>query len=410
MFGRCVLQRHCFLLISENALIEAMKLFLKIGLLVLLAIVFGWFLFRPTVINKSEETDAGNNISNDEILRQKIGQMLIIGFRGTEAKQESYIAGVLEEIKPGGVILFDYDLPSQSFPRNITSPEQAKNLIAQLKNISTGPIFVSVDAEGGKVNRLKPKYGFEDFPGHAWLGQQNNPAQTKSVSEKLSLELNNLGFNLNFAPVVDLNINPQNPVIGALGRSFSSFPEKVFEQAFAFIAGQHSNNIITAVKHFPGHGSSKSDSHLGMVDVTDTWQEAELIPYQKLVQSGILDMVMTAHIVNRNIDPDYPVTLSENYIKPILRNQIGFKGVVVSDDMQMGAITLNYGLEQAAVRAVKAGCDMLIISNNIGQYDEQAPYKVLEAIFSAVKSGEISESAINESHQRIMELKEKYNL
>ena len=344
-------------------------------------------------------------------LKNKIGQMVIMGFRGTEALENSYVANVIKDLKIGGVILFDYDVPSESRPRNIVSPEQTEKLISDLKKYSSTPLFISVDAEGGYVNRLKPRYGFIPIMSAKEMGKSLGTSSTASEAEKLSLELKNLGFNMNFAPVVDVDVNPTNPVIGGIERSFSADPQKVFEQAKTFIEKQKVNGIISVAKHFPGHGSSENDSHLGLVDVTKTYKSEELIPYQKLQGEGILDVVMTAHIINTNIDKDYPATLSPNFLQNILRKEIGFKGVIVSDDMQMNAIAENYGFEEAVIRAINAGCDILVISNNSTSiYDEQLPYKTINTIYKAVKDGKISIEKIYESYTRIMKLKKQYNI
>jgi beta-N-acetylhexosaminidase len=346
----------------------------------------------------------------EESLKNKIGQMLIIGFRGTKASENSSIAKQLKELNVGGVILFDYDNPSKSFPRNIVDPAQTKQLIAYLQNFAPTPLFVAVDAEGGLVNRLKEKYGFIDLPSAQKLGEQNDLAKTQQTASELGKELKQLGFNLDFAPVVDVNINPQNPIIGALERSFSSNPNEVADQALSFIKGLHENNIISAIKHFPGHGSSQNDSHLGMVDVTKTYQQRELVPFQKIIEQNQADMVMTAHVINANVDPKYPATLSSLFLQNILRNQLGYKGIIVSDDMQMGAITKNYGFEDALVRSINAGCDLLGLSNNNDSYDENIASKAINAIFKAVKDGRISEDKIDASYERIMNLKKKFGL
>lgn len=338
-----------------------------------------------------------------------MGQMLIIGFRGTEANNNSYIIKTIKELNIGGVILFDRDNPSKGeIQRNIINVEQTKKLITNIKN-SSSDIFVSIDAEGGYVNRLKTKYGFENIPSAEELGKLS-AEEVKSHSLSLGKTLKNIGINMDFAPVVDVNINPNNPVIGCLERSFSNNPDTVYEYSSFFIEGLHENNIISAIKHFPGHGSSENDSHLGVVDVTETYNEIELIPYKKLIENGYSDIVMTAHIFNKNIDADNPATLSSKFLKDILRNELDFNGVIISDDMQMGAIVNNYGYAEAIIKAVNAGCDMLIISNNGDEYNESAPREAVDAIFNAVKNGKISEEQINESYNRIQKLKENYGI
>ncbi|MFA5431769.1 MAG: glycoside hydrolase family 3 protein [Candidatus Paceibacterota bacterium] len=347
--------------------------------------------------------------SKDYELKQKIGQMLIVGFRDTEIERNSYISKAINILNLGGVVLFDKDNPSGQFPRNIIDYNQTKKLIDDLNKYSPSPLFIAVDAEGGYVNRLKEKYGFINIPSAQKMGE-GTIEETKNQANILGQELKDLGFNMNFAPVVDVNINPDNPIIGYLERSFSENPEKVYEHASSFIEGLHQNNIITSIKHFPGHGSSNADSHLGIVDVTNTYKQEELIPYQKLIEAGYSDMIMTAHIINTNIDPIYPATLSPLFIKNILRDQLKFNGVIISDDMQMGAIVNNYGFEDAIIRAINAGCDMIGLSNNGTTYDEKAPYDAVSIILKAVKRGEISEQQINESYSRIQALKEKYGI
>jgi beta-N-acetylhexosaminidase len=346
----------------------------------------------------------------EENLKNKIGQMLIIGFRGTKASENSDIAGQLKKLNVGGVVLFDYDNPSKSFPRNITSPAQTKQLITDLQSFSSTPLFIAVDAEGGLVNRLKAKYGFIDIPSAQTLGEQDDLAKTKQTASELGKELKDLGFNIDLAPVVDVNINPQNPIIGKMERSFSDDPEKVTGQALSFIGGLRENNIIPVLKHFPGHGSSQNDSHLGLVDVTKTYQQKELIPFQKIIEQDQADMVMTAHIMDTSIDPDYPATLSPLFLQNILRNKLGYQGVIFSDDMQMGAITKNYGFEDALVRSVNAGCDLIGLSNNNDSYDGNIASKAIDIIAKAVKDGRISEEKINASYERILELKKKFGI
>lgn len=346
--------------------------------------------------------------SEDKELRNKIEQMLIIGFRGTTATP--YITQTIRDLNVGGIILFDRDVPSSGeLERNIVNPEQTKELISQLNELSSD-MFIAVDAEGGYVNRLKDRYGFTNIPSAFEMGKLSTE-QTKDYGVFLGQQLSELGFNLNFAPVVDVDVNPDNPVIGYIERSFSANPEEVYSHATAFIEGLHQNNIVTAIKHFPGHGSSEDDSHLGMADITDTYKDEELLPYKMIIGDGYNDMVMTAHIMNRNIDENYPATLSPLFIQNILREEIGFNGVIISDDMQMGAIVDHYGFDEGIIMAINAGCDLLILSNNgLEGYDELAPYKAVDAILSAVKNNLITEERINQSYDRIQSLKESYGI
>ncbi len=340
-------------------------------------------------------------------LKEKIGQMLMIGFRGTEAPADSYIAGAIAELNLGGVILFDYDAPSKSRPRNIVDWQQTQNLIANLKSYAKNePLLVAVDAEGGLINRLKPSMGFADIDSAQDLGKEDGLV---AVNEywALAKQLRDLGFNVNFAPVIDININPKNPVIGGLERSYSSNPQTVADYAKAFVAAHRAFGILTSLKHFPGHGSSDSDSHLGLPDITESYEDEELDPYKELIKNGGADSIMTAHVINKKIDAEYPATLSPEFIDKILRRDLEFGGVVFSDDMQMGAIVDNYGFEDAIVRAINAGCDILIFSNNGGEYDESIPRRARDIILQAVLDGRISQERINESYERIAALKSK---
>jgi beta-N-acetylhexosaminidase len=273
-------------------------------------------------------------------------------------------------------------------------------------------MFVAVDAEGGLVNRLQQKYGFLPTLSEQKMGEDNTLKTTDEESQKIAKELHDLGFNMNLAPIVDLNINPKNPIIGALGRSFSNDPQVVVDNSKIFIKNHLENNVIPVEKHFPGQGSAIEDSHLGTTDVTNEYSQKELVPYQELNNANLLDAVMVGHIINKNIDKNYPATLSPVFLQNILRNQIGFKGVIISDDMEMAAISQNYKFADAIIRSVNAGCDIIsVLNNNNPQgYDKDIAYKVRDIIFNAVKNGEIKEKTITDSYNRIIDLKKKYKI
>ena len=262
-----------------------------------------------------------------------------------------------------------------------------------------------MDEEGGKVSRLKHVYGFPSTVSAEYMGERNDSAFTTAKSYAVAGTLRDAGININFAPSVDVNVNPACPVIGRLGRSFSSDPSVVADNAAWSIMAHHRRGIMTAIKHFPGHGSSRSDSHFGMTDVTDTWTESELIPFRRLIDAGLADVVMTAHIYNANLDSLYPATLSHNVIDGILRNQLNFDGVVMTDDMYMEAIVNHYTLSEAVIRAINAGCDMLILGNNSPSgYFPGRPDEVIDIIVNAVLTGEISRERLDESARRIEDL------
>ncbi|MBN1447926.1 MAG: glycoside hydrolase family 3 [Bacteroidetes bacterium] len=335
----------------------------------------------------------------------KIGQMLMVGFRGTTARMESPIAKDIQDLHLGGVILFDFDVAKKEYGRNIQSPMQLLDLTDQLQHLSPTTLLIGVDQEGGVVCRLKTSEGFPQHVSHAYLGSTDITDTTRYYSDLMARSLAIVGININFAPVVDLNVNPLNPVIGELKRSFSSDPETVTRHAALMIEAMHARGVISAIKHFPGHGSSMEDSHLGFVDVTDTWSEKELQPYRTLIAQGLPDVIMTGHIFNRDLDPDWPATLSAKIIRDLLRGELGFGGVVISDDMMMRAITDRYGMETAIRQAVNAGVDILIFGNNTYAYDPTIARKAFTTLKNLVLNGEIPMARIDEANEHIRTLK-----
>jgi beta-N-acetylhexosaminidase len=291
--------------------------------------------------------------------------------------------------------------------RNVASPEQLKALVADLQAADpTMPLFVAIDQEGGRVNRLKEKYGFPPTVSQGWLGEQNDLALTVRHARQTAQTLAELGINVNLAPVVDVNVNPDNPVIGKLERSFSADPMLVADHALEVLIAHQVEGILCALKHFPGHGSSTTDSHLGFTDVTQTWSDLELVPYREILGSAGADMIMTAHVFNARLDQDWPATLSRSTIQGLLRDQMGYEGVVISDDMQMQAISDHYSLETALEQTIMAGADVIIFGNNLA-YDEQIAQEAIDAIMNLVQEGRVSPTRINESFNRIMFLKNR---
>jgi len=360
----------------------------------------------PAGISSQVNNSVESLSEEDLLLKEKIGQMIMVGFRGLALTDNPKLQKQIEEGSVGGVILFDYDLLNKTYKRNIQNKEQLKKLTTDLQNIASTTLFIAIDEEGGMVERLKESYGFKKDISAQKVGELGLTFALK-VGLEIGYELKEAGFNMNFAPVVDINLNPNNPIIGKLERSFATTGLGVAQFVEQFILGQSQQGIISVVKHFPGHGSSVGDSHTGLVDITATYKQEELTPYYYLQSKGLLKAVMTAHIVNKNIDPSgLPATLSPLFIQNILRKQIGFTGVVISDDMQMGAIAKYYGFNEALIKAINAGCDILILSNNsTSGYDEAIAQKALEVIFQAVKDGKIPQEKINNSFNLIIELK-----
>jgi beta-N-acetylhexosaminidase len=268
------------------------------------------------------------------------------------------------------------------------------------------PLLVAIDEEGGQVDRLKHRYGFPSTVSEASLGARDDPAYTRKRAKAIGTTLAGLGIDLDLAPVVDLDVNPTNPVIGALDRSFSADPTVVAQQGAAYLAGLHDAGVAGSLKHFPGHGSSTADTHLGWVDVTSTWTDTELEPFRELVASGDADTVLVAHVFDKKLDPEYPASLSTKVIDGMLRGDLGFDGVVITDDLQMGAIRQVYGYATAVERAILAGADILTIANE-QVYEPGVVKTTIDIIAKAVAEGRIEESRIDASWQRIAALKER---
>lgn len=340
-------------------------------------------------------------------LERKIAQMLMLGFPGETITPDSQISVAIRDYKIGGVVLFDNNVDIGVYDRNITGTAQLKALTNALWSYADTPIFVAVDEEGGIISRLKDRYGFPSSVSAAYLGEKNDLNLTRTASGKLVDTLVHYRLNLNLAPVVDLNLNPANPVIAVKRRSYSADSAVVTAHAAEVIKSHHRRNVVTCLKHFPGHGSSRDDSHMGLVDVTSTWSEKELAPYKNLIDQGVVDMVMTAHTFNTAIDPDYPATLSKNTIDGILRKHLGYDGVVASDDLYMGAIAQHYSYETVLEKAINAGVDLLLLANDKQNSPDIAP-RTIETLRKMVESGRISRERIDQACGRIMALKAKY--
>lgn len=327
----------------------------------------------------------------------KIGQMLMIGVTGTDIDEsvKADIAGG----KVGGVLLFEKNIaPANSYIR-------LKRFINALQKEAPLPLFVAIDQEGGAVNRLKTKYGFPQSVSAEYLGTMYSADSTRFYAEITAATLAGLGFNVNFAPVVDFKV-AGNPVISGNRRAYSEDPDMIIMHATEAVRAMRRYGIVSVLKHFPGHGSSRSDSHLGMADVTDYWSEEELKPYEKMIESGHADAVMSAHIVNKKLDADgLPGTLSAGMIDSLLRKTLHFDGVVFSDDMQMHAITQYFGLKKAVKLAIMAGIDVLIFSNNIQDSRNRTTDHVHRLIRELVEEGEIPPARIDEAYRRIVTLK-----
>jgi beta-N-acetylhexosaminidase len=335
-------------------------------------------------------------------LNEKIGQMIMIGFDGTVIHKNDPIVQDILAQRVDGVVLFDYNFKTKNFAKNIKTPKQLKTLTRQLQNYAKTPLLIGIDYEGGNVSRLDPKCGFPKTVSAEYLGGKPLYVSRK-YAEIMAKTMKNAGINLDFAPVVDLNINPNNPVIARKKRAFSKNPNIVIARAKIFANTYKKYGIFCTLKHFPGHGSSAGDTHEGFVDVSNTWQPQEIIPYQKLVNS--CNLIMTAHIVNKKLDKSgLPASLSHNITTNLLRNKIGFKGIIITDDLQMKAITDHYSLEDTVRLAIQSGADILLFGNEL-EYQPDIAKKVIAIVNKLVKKGVISQNRINESYNRIMAVK-----
>ncbi|MEX0680101.1 MAG: glycoside hydrolase family 3 protein [Balneolales bacterium] len=344
--------------------------------------------------------------AGDLTLEQKLGQLLLLGFHGTRITDDHPVVTDIRDHYIGGVILYDYDTMRKSHGRNIVSPEQVKRLNTGLASCSEIPLLISIDQEGGTVNRLKPEYGFPATMSHKELGEKNDPALTLQHGREIAETVRTSGHNVNFAPCVDLGINKKNKAIFGRDRCFSDDPEVVALHAAAYIQGHREAGVLTALKHFPGHGSALDDTHLGMADVTKSWREYELWPYERILEAGLCDMIMTTHVFNRNLDITYPATLSANMITGMLRERLGFEGVVISDDLQMKAITSHFGQEAAMERALMAGVDILVFGNNL-EFDPGISARFVRVVKNMLDHGVITMGRINASVERILDLKKR---
>lgn len=379
-------------------------------LLFLVFLLTGCGYKKDNEINNSITNDEKENINGtDEIMREekepiddkinsmtldeKIGQMIITGFNGSEYNDD--MDRLINEYKVGGVILF---------ARNIEDSNQMIDLTRALQeNNNNLPLFISIDEEGGRVSRLPDDV--EKFPSAFTIGLINDQQTAYENGKEIGYTLKRLGINLDYAPVLDIYSNENNTVIG--DRAFSKEESIVSTMGIATMEGIEDSDIIPVVKHFPGHGDTEVDSHYGLPIVYKTLEELrnfEFIPFVKAIESGC-DVIMVSHIILNEVDSSNPASLSKIVISDLLRKDLEFDKVVITDDMSMGAITSIMSIEEACIKSIEAGCDILLLGN---------AYEEIEQVINSIKlklyNGEISEEQINKSVKRILELKKKYNM
>lgn len=338
-----------------------------------------------------------------QISDQMLGSMLMLGFRGTKLADDDPFLKMVAQGKIGNIILFDKDVTDGS-QRNISSPEQLRALTQTLKNAAPEPIFIAIDQEGGQVRRLKPQKGFLDLPSAQSLGQGSTNS-TFEMADKLGKELRTHGINLDLAPVVDVDSNPYNPAIGRLGRSFGTDAQNVANHALAFGRGLAKNGVAPCLKHFPGQGCAAEDSHLGLTDITQCWNpEVDLAPYAAIFAEGWPGMVMTGHLFHSGLDNANAATVSKKIVTGLLREGMGWNGVVISDDLQMKAISQEKNIKDVMAQAIEAGVDILMFGNNL-EWDEELPNKAFHALRELADEGILKPERVEESCKRISALR-----
>ena len=319
---------------------------------------------------------------------EKVGQLLTVGFYGTQAGEEA--RSYIQDYHVGGLILFG---------RNVESAQQLVDLTNGLKALAGDgiPLLLSIDQEGGTVERMPPEI--------RRLPNAYEVADPAALGATLGAECAAFGLNTDFAPSLDIWSNPNNTVIGR--RAFGSDAASVTERGLACLTAIEESGTIPVVKHFPGHGDTDTDSHVDLPVVNKTrgeLLESELLPFQSAIDGGV-PAVMVAHILMTQLDPDRPASLSPEVVTGLLREALGFAGVVFTDDLTMGAITQNYGLGEAAVLAVEAGCDVLLVCHEASAVEE-----AYTALLEAVDTGRLSQERLDESVRRILTLKQTYGL
>ena len=347
----------------------------------------------------------------DSVLRRYAAGMLMVGFKGDSVTADCDAARYVRDLHVGAIVLFDIDVTGDATlgSRNITSKERLTRMTAQLQAWADYPLLIATDQEGGKVARLKPQYGFLPTVTAEYLGTTDDEDTTRHYASRLAREMSESGVNVNLAPVVDV-LNHDCAAVGHYLRCFSVDTGVIARHAGWFIDECHRQGVLCTLKHFPGHGNAIDDSHYDFVDVTNGWSEAELEPFAALIQAGKADLIMTAHLFNRNIDDEYPATLSAKTINGLLRGQLGYDGVVVTDDLYMQAIRNQYSIPTALELAINAGADLICAGNNISTgFEADRPFLLVDMIVDAVKQGRISWERMQQSHERLLRLQEKIN-
>lgn len=339
-------------------------------------------------------------------LEDMAGQMVMVGFTG-DAAGAAGVRAVREQVargEIGGVMYLRTNVDSLEAVRGIN-----RSLIAARPWL---PPFIALDQEGGQIERLTAAVGFDEIASAQAIGS-DTPDRARAIYAGLADDLARLGFSVNFGPVVDLDLNPENPIIGRYERAFGADPEQVVAMASAFVEAHRDAGLATALKHFPGHGSSAGDTHDGFVDVTGLWQPVELEPYRAMIDGGMADMVMVAHLFSADVQGgdtgQLPASLSRTWIEGVLRDELGFGGVAISDDLEMGAIRSRFDLHDTVVSAVEAGMDILLFSNTAA-YDPALGSEIHQVLVDEGRADAAFADRIAQSYGRIVALKRKLGI
>lgn len=337
----------------------------------------------------------------DPQLQAKIGQMIMIGFEGAGVEDPSF-QYLLEKVRAGHISGVLY------LQRNLARKSSIIEMNAAMQAASAVPVLTAVDQEGGAIQRIPKGLGFPRTPSARETAGKLTPRQAYETYSALAGTLAAWGFNLNLGPVVDVNINPSNPIIGKLGRSFSADPKTVVQYASAFVTAHRDNGVLTALKHFPGHGSATSDSHLGFADVTKTSKPSELDVFRQLVAQGDADLVMSGHTYDGKLQPDarLPASLDPVMITTTLRKKLKFSGAVITDDLEMSAVAANFKLKDAVVRAVLAGNNIIVFGNS-KTVDPDIDVKVTKILVEASQDDPRVLKAIERSYAVVMAMKRR---
>lgn len=330
-------------------------------------------------------------------IKRAVGQLFTVGFEGKKMNQK--LIKMIHDYYIGGIVLFR---------ENIGTPKELIQLIQDIQNEAKSagykkPLFISIDEENGTVKRLGSKY--EGYPGAMSISASGNSQYAFDIGKALGKDLKRLGINWNFSPVLDINNNPNNPVISV--RSFGETPDQVSKYGIKLMKGLQESGVVATAKHFPGHGDTDVDSHMALPKIAhdlEKLEKVELKPFKKAINEGV-DCIMTAHILFPALESEKnrPATLSKNVITGLLRNKLGFNGIVVTDALEMKAISEGIGISNAAVEAIKAGVDNLLIGHL-----ENEQIKAMSTVIKSVKDGDISQNRIEESLNRINTIKDKY--